>query len=126
MGRLLLDIIDDKRKAEGAISVWDRSPANVERGQDYSDHPNINRFIREPRHVEILQPLGQSVFAARPGQPVGHQREQPFRQRLAVAQRGVGLVQAGSHREGVKQVTGHPQRSPRSRPELPRLARDER
>ena len=24
--RLLLDVIDDKRKAEGAISIWDRSP----------------------------------------------------------------------------------------------------
>ena len=27
--RLLLDVIDDKRKAEGAISIWDRSPASL-------------------------------------------------------------------------------------------------
>ena len=29
--RLLLDIIDDKRKAEGAISIWDRNPASLDR-----------------------------------------------------------------------------------------------
>ena len=27
--RLLLDVIDDKRKAEGAISIWDRSPSSA-------------------------------------------------------------------------------------------------
>ena len=27
--RLLLDIIDDKRKAQGAISIWDRSPSSL-------------------------------------------------------------------------------------------------
>ena len=27
--RLLLDIVDQKRKAEGAISIWDRSPASL-------------------------------------------------------------------------------------------------
>ena len=36
--------------------------------------------------VEVLQPLGQGVLAARPGQPVGHQREDALRERLAAAQ----------------------------------------
>jgi hypothetical protein len=31
MDRLLIDIIENKRKAEGAPSVWDRSPANLNR-----------------------------------------------------------------------------------------------
>lgn len=65
MDRLLLDIIDDERKAQGAISVWDRSPANVERGEGYSDNPNINRFIREPGHIEYAAGLGLGVYDLR-------------------------------------------------------------
>jgi len=58
--RLLLDVIDDKRKAEGAISIWDRSPASlrfndaVARDAD----PNVNIMIREPGHVEYAGRLG--------------------------------------------------------------------
>jgi hypothetical protein len=58
--RLLLDVIDHKRKAEGAISIWDRSPAslrlddNVSRDAD----PNVNILIREPGHVEYAGRLG--------------------------------------------------------------------
>lgn len=61
--RLLLDIIDNKRKAEGAISVWDRSPDRVkDPGRPYSDDPNINRFIREPGHIEYAASLGLGVY----------------------------------------------------------------
>ena len=62
--RLLLDVIDEKRKAEGAISIWDRSPASLhpdderERDQD----PNVNILIREPGHVEFASGLGLGVF----------------------------------------------------------------
>ena len=58
--RLLLDIIDDKRKAEGAISIWDRDPEylkpndNIARDGD----PNVNILIREPRHVEVAGRMG--------------------------------------------------------------------
>jgi len=62
--RLLLDVIDDKRKAEGAISIWDRSPSslrtNDERGRDLD--PNVNILIREPGHVEFAAGLGLGVF----------------------------------------------------------------
>jgi uncharacterized protein (DUF362 family) len=62
MDRLLIDIIDNKRKAEGANSVWDRSMANIQAGQGYSDNPNIQRFIREPGHIEYCAKLGLGVY----------------------------------------------------------------
>ena len=58
--RLLLDVIDDKRKAEGAISIWDRSPKYLkfnDAGSRDSD-PNVNILIREPGHVEYAARLG--------------------------------------------------------------------
>jgi uncharacterized Fe-S center protein len=50
--RLLLDVIDNKRKAEGAMSVTHHSMKNVQPGRGYSDNPNIDRFLREPGHIE--------------------------------------------------------------------------
>jgi hypothetical protein len=62
--RLLLDVIDDERKANGAISVWDRSPKSLrtddERARDAD--PNVNILIREPGHVEFASKLGLGVF----------------------------------------------------------------
>jgi Domain of unknown function (DUF362) len=64
LDRLLLDVIEEKRKAEGAISIWDRSPANLraddERSRD--NDPNVNILIREPGHVEFASKLGLGVF----------------------------------------------------------------
>jgi uncharacterized protein (DUF362 family) len=58
--RLLLDVIDDKRKAEGAISIWDRSPASLrfDDGPARDADPNVNILIREPGHVEYAGRLG--------------------------------------------------------------------
>ena len=62
--RLLLDIVDDKRRAEGAISIWDRSPRYVRvddlRARDRD--PNVNTMIREPGHVEYASTLGLGVY----------------------------------------------------------------
>src|SRR5262249_463815 len=61
--RLLLDIVDEERKAQGAISIWDRSPKYLvmddyrKRDQD----PNVNIIIREPGHVEYASSLGLGV-----------------------------------------------------------------
>jgi hypothetical protein len=60
--RLLLDIIDNKRKAEGSTSVWDRAMSNIQPGRGYSDNPNIQRFIREPGHIEYCSKLGLGVY----------------------------------------------------------------
>jgi hypothetical protein len=63
MDRLLIDIIDDKRKAEKAISVWDRSEANLaKRDKEFRSNPNLNLFIREPGHIEYAAGLGLGVY----------------------------------------------------------------
>jgi uncharacterized protein (DUF362 family) len=48
--RLLLDLIEEKRKAEGAPSLWDRSPNIIDRRAHLDFHKNT--FIREPGHIE--------------------------------------------------------------------------
>jgi uncharacterized protein DUF362 len=60
---LLLDIIDQKRRAEGAISIWDRSPAylKIDDGRARDADPNVNIIIREPGHVEFASTLGLGV-----------------------------------------------------------------
>ena len=62
--RLLLDVIDTKRKAEGAISIWDRSASSLKiddtRARDAD--PNVNIIIREPGHVEYASSLGLGVY----------------------------------------------------------------
>jgi uncharacterized protein (DUF362 family) len=61
--RFLIDVIDDKRKAEGAISVWDRDMKNFTRNQDeWQKDPNKNRSIREPGHIEYASTLGLGVY----------------------------------------------------------------
>jgi hypothetical protein len=61
--RLLLDIIDDRRKTEGAMSIWDRNPASLRmddtRARDAD--PNVNILIREPGHVEFAASLGLGI-----------------------------------------------------------------
>jgi len=61
--RLLLDIIENERRAHGAISIWDRSPASLKmddtRARDAD--PNVNIIIREPGHVEYASTLGLGV-----------------------------------------------------------------
>jgi hypothetical protein len=61
--RLLLDIVDDKRKAEGAISIWNRSPQylKVDDGAARDKDPDVNIIIREPGHVEYAGSLGLGV-----------------------------------------------------------------
>lgn len=62
--RLLLDIIDTKRREQGAISIWDRSPASlrVNDGAARDADPNVNIIIREPGHVEFASSLGLGVY----------------------------------------------------------------
>ena len=61
--RLLLDIIDNERKAHGAISIWDRSPSSlrIDDGRARDADPNVNIIIREPGHVEYAASLGLGV-----------------------------------------------------------------
>jgi uncharacterized protein (DUF362 family) len=63
MDRLLLDVIDEKRKAENAASVWDRSAGHIKSGRDLD--PNFNPFIREPGHIEYASKLGLGEYDLR-------------------------------------------------------------
>src|SRR5262249_23148365 len=62
--RLLLDIIENERRAHGAISIWERSPSSLKmddtRARDAD--PNVNIIIREPGHVEYASTLGLGVY----------------------------------------------------------------
>ncbi len=62
LDRLLIDIIEDKRKQQGAHSVWDRSPAILIKGSGRSADPFANRYIREPGHIEYAGKLGLGVY----------------------------------------------------------------
>jgi uncharacterized protein (DUF362 family) len=61
LDRLLIDIIEEKRRKEGAPSVFDRSPAQLE-GDPVKD-VKYNHFIREPGHVEYAGRLGLGEYA---------------------------------------------------------------
>lgn len=62
--RLLLDIIEAERRAHGAISIWDRSPASLKMddGAARDADPNVNIIIREPGHIEYASTLGLGVY----------------------------------------------------------------
>jgi uncharacterized protein (DUF362 family) len=59
MDRLLLDVIEDKRKAEGAVSVWDRGREHL---KPAIEGPNFNPFIREPGHIEMAGKMGLGEY----------------------------------------------------------------
>lgn len=60
MDRQVLDVIEEKRKAENAVSVWDRSMSHVDAKRNMD--PNFNAFIREPGHIEYASKLGLGVY----------------------------------------------------------------
>lgn len=60
LDRLLLDMIEDKRKQEGAPSLFDRSESRLKRGPELD--PQYNSFIREPGHIEYASTLGLGIF----------------------------------------------------------------
>jgi hypothetical protein len=59
MDHKLIEVIEQKRESEGAVSIFNRSMSHV--GKDNSN-PNTNHFIREPGHVEYASKLGLGVF----------------------------------------------------------------
>lgn len=63
MDRLLIDVIEDERKRHDAISVFERSMKyyRVEL-KEWQNDPNVNRFIREPGHIEFAGKLGLGIY----------------------------------------------------------------
>lgn len=57
---VLRDVIEEKRQAEGALSVWKATQASINRDQKMQD-PNRNLFIREPGHIEYAASLGLGI-----------------------------------------------------------------
>ena len=60
MDRKLIDVIEEKRKSEGAVSIFERSRQYLGDNKD----PNRNRFIREPGHIEYASKLGLGIYDA--------------------------------------------------------------
>jgi len=61
--RFLIDIIDNKRKQNGVISVWNRDMKYFSTNpEDWERDPNMNRSIREPGHIEYASTLGLGVY----------------------------------------------------------------
>jgi uncharacterized protein (DUF362 family) len=60
MDRLLLDVIEAKRKQENAISVWERSSQHVHGAFEHD--PNANNFVREPGHIEFAGGMGLGTY----------------------------------------------------------------
>jgi hypothetical protein len=58
MDHKLIDLIEEKRKAEGATSLWERSKDFIGDNRD----PKFNHYIREPGHVEYAAKLGLGVY----------------------------------------------------------------
>ncbi len=63
--RLLLDVVEAKRREQGALSLWDRDPEKLvrERGgrSGREPDPTKNLYIREPGHIEYAASLGLGV-----------------------------------------------------------------
>ena len=58
MDHKLIELIEAKRRQEGAVSIFDRSKEHLGNNRD----KNLNAFIREPGHVEYASKLGLGVF----------------------------------------------------------------
>lgn len=60
MDHTLADIIEKKRLAEGALSIYDHSMKNIDRKTD--KNPRTGQFLREPGHIEFAAKLGLGEF----------------------------------------------------------------
>ena len=60
--RLLLDIIDDKRKAETRRLGLGPVSRSILGPDDHESNPNVNQFVREPGHIEYAASLGLGVY----------------------------------------------------------------
>ena len=60
MDRMIIDVIEDKRRAEGVPSLFDRSGDHIKARTGWD--PHFNAFIREPGHVEFASRLGLGIY----------------------------------------------------------------
>lgn len=63
MDTVELAAITKKREAEGALSLWDRDPANITTNHhEFYHNPRKNLFFRQPAHIEAAGRLGLGVW----------------------------------------------------------------
>jgi hypothetical protein len=60
MDHVLIDMIEQKRKEEGAPSIFDRSMKHIKFQPELD--PQYNSFIREPGHVWYAGHLGLGIY----------------------------------------------------------------
>ena len=60
LDHVLIDMIENKRRQEGAPSIFERSRKHLKFAPELD--PNFNSFIREPGHVEYASRLGLGVY----------------------------------------------------------------
>ncbi len=60
LDHLLLEMIEKKRREEGAPSLFDHSPSRIKPGPELD--PQYNSFFREPGHIEYASKLGLGVY----------------------------------------------------------------
>ncbi|MCL5669772.1 MAG: hypothetical protein M1423_00485, partial [Acidobacteria bacterium] len=55
-------IIQKKRQAEGALSLWDRNPKNLTHdSNEFYHNSHKNLFYRQPAHIEAAGKLGLGI-----------------------------------------------------------------
>ena len=59
--RLELEVVEAKRKEVGALSLWDRSTANLIPEEKYCGNPSKSLFIRKPGHIQYAASLGLGI-----------------------------------------------------------------
>ena len=60
LDHVLIDMIEQKRREEGAPSIFNRSREHVKFQPELD--PNFNSFIREPGHVQYASHLGLGIY----------------------------------------------------------------
>jgi uncharacterized protein (DUF362 family) len=60
--RVELEIVEQKRKALGVPSLWDRDPANLGNNGDMQRTASKNPFYREPGHIKTASELGLGTW----------------------------------------------------------------
>ena len=107
--RFLIDVIDNKRKQEGAISVWERDMKYFStKLDDWQANPNINRFIREPGHIEYASKARPGRLRHRQDPAHGNHRMKTTSIRCPrwQSRRGIGARSALARRTESLYVTG--------------------
>jgi hypothetical protein len=60
--RIELEIVEQKRKAVGVPSIWDRGPQHLGNSGEMQRTALKNPFVREPGHIKTASSLGLGTW----------------------------------------------------------------